>query len=73
MNLYTELLINFSIFSLLNFYFMSKMNHSRSHHDRHKACDAVMNEPVYENAGVSFADLQNTKCLIFSKNAVNPL
>ncbi len=47
---------------------MSKMNHSRSHHDRHKACDAEMNEPVYENAGVSFADLQKTKCiLIFRK------
>ncbi len=52
---------------------MSKMNYSRSHHDRHKACDAEMNEPVYENTGVSFADLQNTKGLIFSKNAVNPL
>ncbi len=53
---------------------MSKMNHSRSHHDRHKACDAEMNEPVYENTGVSFADLQNTKCLLmFSKNKVNPL
>ncbi|XP_058632858.1 B-cell receptor CD22-like [Onychostoma macrolepis] len=30
----------------------SQMNHSRSHHDKHEACDAKMNEPVYENVGL---------------------
>lgn len=40
---------------------MSKVNHFRRHDDRYKACDVEMNEPVYENVRVSFADLQNTK------------
>ncbi|KAK2909432.1 hypothetical protein Q8A67_005269 [Cirrhinus molitorella] len=31
----------------------SQMNHSQTHHDRRKACDVEMNEPVYENVMIN--------------------
>ncbi|XP_058625614.1 B-cell receptor CD22-like [Onychostoma macrolepis] len=39
----------------------SQMNHSRSHHDKHKACDAEMNEPVYENVRINHSGPHHDK------------
>lgn len=34
-------------------FLMAKMNRSIPHHDRRKACDVELSEPVYENVKVS--------------------
>jgi len=45
--------IIYSLSFVIIFFFMSKVNHSGPHHDRHKAYNDELNEPVYENIPVS--------------------